>query len=215
MVFFTVMLSVNIQQQNIILQLPVVSHFNHLCVKKLHDTNFRPVVWLWKPFHRLFIYVRRRWDSAACIHAQYFCFSLFKDLICIFHTTGGIYSAKLKRHVMYYDPSVQIDTPEFYMYAALAGCVLMLFVFFPIVLLILVPDETFYKLRLMSCISQVACSARLLNHFRDSTKTTRDYRVVSASFLIIRLVYIAILISGTASELCCVLFACTFTYTLL
>ena len=111
---------------------------------------------------------------------------------------------------MYYDPSVQIDTPEFYMYAALAGCVLMLFVFFPIVLLILVPDETFYKLRLMLCISQVACSARLLNHFRDSTKSTRDYRVVSASFLIIRLVYIAILISGTASELCCVLFACTF-----
>ena len=30
------------------------------------------------------------------------------------------------KHVMYYDPSVKNDTPEFYMYAALAGCALVL-----------------------------------------------------------------------------------------
>ena len=46
--------------------------------------------------------------------------------------------------------------------------------------------------------------------YKDGTSGTRDYRVVSASFLIIRLVYVAILISTTAPELCCVLFTCTF-----
>ena len=30
---------------------------------KLHDNNFRPVVWLWRPFHEHFVHFRRRWDS--------------------------------------------------------------------------------------------------------------------------------------------------------
>ena len=36
----------------------------YVCIK-LHDNNFRPVVWLWKPFHRHFAHFRRRWDSKA------------------------------------------------------------------------------------------------------------------------------------------------------
>ena len=31
----------------------------YVCIK-LHDNNFRPVVWLWKPFHRHFVHLRRR-----------------------------------------------------------------------------------------------------------------------------------------------------------
>ena len=36
----------------------------YVCIK-LHDNNFRPVVLLWKPFHRHFAHLRRRWDSKA------------------------------------------------------------------------------------------------------------------------------------------------------
>ena len=36
----------------------------YICIK-LHDNNFRPVVWLWKPFHKHFVHLRRRWDSTA------------------------------------------------------------------------------------------------------------------------------------------------------
>ena len=38
----------------------------YICIK-LHDHNFRPVVLLWKPFHRCFVYFRRSWDSEASI----------------------------------------------------------------------------------------------------------------------------------------------------
>ena len=38
----------------------------YVCIK-LHDNNFRPVVWLWKPFHRHFVHLRRSWDSKASI----------------------------------------------------------------------------------------------------------------------------------------------------
>ena len=38
----------------------------YVCIKP-HDNNFRPIVWLWKPFHGHFVHLRRRWDSAASI----------------------------------------------------------------------------------------------------------------------------------------------------
>ena len=38
----------------------------YICIK-LHDHNFRPVVLLWKPFHRCFAYFRRSWDSEASV----------------------------------------------------------------------------------------------------------------------------------------------------
>jgi len=39
----------------------------HACIK-LHDNyNFRPVVWLWMPFHRHIVHFRRRWDAKASI----------------------------------------------------------------------------------------------------------------------------------------------------
>ena len=38
----------------------------YICVE-LHGHNFRPIVWLWKPFHRCCVNVRRRWDSKASI----------------------------------------------------------------------------------------------------------------------------------------------------
>jgi len=31
----------------------------YICVE-LHGRNFRPIVWLWTPFHRCCVYVRRR-----------------------------------------------------------------------------------------------------------------------------------------------------------
>ena len=38
----------------------------YICVE-LHGRNFRPIVWLWKPFHRCCVNVRRRWDTKASL----------------------------------------------------------------------------------------------------------------------------------------------------
>ena len=35
-----------------------------VCVD-LHDRNFRPLVWLWRPFHRCFVRLRRGWDTKS------------------------------------------------------------------------------------------------------------------------------------------------------
>ena len=38
----------------------------YACVE-LHGHNFRPIVWLWKPFHRCCVNARRRWDTKASL----------------------------------------------------------------------------------------------------------------------------------------------------
>ena len=52
---------------------------------KLHDNNFRLLVWLWKPFHRHFVYLRRSWDSKASIINTYNISAslFFQTLICM------------------------------------------------------------------------------------------------------------------------------------
>jgi len=38
----------------------------YICVE-LHGRNFRPIVWLWTPFHRCCVNVRRRWDAKTSL----------------------------------------------------------------------------------------------------------------------------------------------------
>ena len=37
-----------------------------LCIH-LHGRNFRPLVWLWRPFHRYFVQLQRSWDTKSDI----------------------------------------------------------------------------------------------------------------------------------------------------
>ena len=198
----------------------------YVCIK-LHDNNFRVIVWLWKPFHRHFAYFRRRWDSKASIINAFTTFLLLSFSKILFVSFTLLYTigidqeptsdgAKIK-HVLYYDPSVKIYTPEFYMFAALAGCVLVLFVFFPTILLILYPTRLFRK-----CVS--CCGFRrwhalhmfvesFQGQYKDGTNGTRDFRMASASFLILRFLYIALFLNRIPSpwqlsEVKCVLFIC-------
>ena len=106
--------------------------------------------------------------------------------------------AKIK-HVLYYDPSVKIYTPEFDMFAALAGCVLVLFVFFPTILLILYPTKLF--IRCVSCCGFRRWHALHMfvesfqGQYKDGTNGTRDFRMVSASFLILRIVILVLFLN--------------------
>ena len=46
-----------------------------LCVE-LHDRNFRPLVWLWRPFHRCFVQLRRGWNTKSDIIDAFITFFL-------------------------------------------------------------------------------------------------------------------------------------------
>ena len=48
------------------LYLLLLIFLTYICVE-LHGHNFKPIVWLWKPFHRCCVNVRRRWDTKASL----------------------------------------------------------------------------------------------------------------------------------------------------
>ena len=173
----------------------------YACIK-LHDNNFRPVVWLWKPFHRYFVHFRRTWDSKASIINAFTTFLLLSFSKVLFVSFTLLYKFNTsylhfgsKKCVLYYDPTVECNTQEFAIFAAIAGCVLVIFIILPTLLLIVYPTRLFRR-----CVS--CCGFRrwhalhmfvesFQGQYKDGTNGTRDFRMVSATFLILRILILA------------------------
>ena len=172
----------------------------YVCIK-LHDNNFRPVVWLWKPFHRYFVHFRRSWDSKASIINTFTTFLLLSFSKILFVSVTLLYFVHVRilsatnltrKCVLYYEPTVECHTKEHSLFVATAVSVLVVFIFFPTILLILYPTRLFRK-----CVS--CCRFRrwhalhmfvesFQGQYKDGTSGTRDFRMVSASFLILRII---------------------------
>ena len=119
--------------------------------------------------------------------------------------------------VLYYDPTVECHTQEYTIFAAIAYCVLVIFIILPTILLILYPTRLFRK-----CVS--CCGFRswhalhmfvesFQGQYKDGTNGTRDFRMVSASFLILRILILFLFINhhrtiSRTSELQGVLIIC-------
>ena len=91
----------------------------YVCIK-LHDNNFRPVVWLWKPFHRHFAHFRRRWDSKASIINAFTTFlllsfskTLFVSFRLFYQFIDDINKHLPRKCVLFYDPTVACHTKTF------------------------------------------------------------------------------------------------------
>ena len=52
-----------------------------VCVS-LHDYNFRPFVWLWRPFHKCFVRLRREWDIKSDLVDVFITFFLLSYAKC-------------------------------------------------------------------------------------------------------------------------------------
>ena len=191
---------------------------------KLHDNNFKAIVWLWKPFHRHFVHFRRKWDSKASIINAFTTFLLLSFSKILFVSFTLFYSISIyhNRHdtlrcVLYYDPTVECYTLEYTIFSAVAVCVLVIFIICPAFLLILYPTRLFRK-----CVS--CCRFRrwhavhmfvesFQGQYKDGTNGTCDFRMVSASFFILRVLILALFLNHNrlpshTSEIQGVLIAC-------
>ena len=192
---------------------------------KLHDNDFMPVVWLWKPFHRHFVHFRRRWDSKASIVNAFTTFLLlsFSKVLFVSFTLLYYFNVHNNNHlpqkcVLYYDPTVECHTQEFAIFGTIAVCILIIFIIFPTVLLILYPTRLFRR-----CVS--CCGFRrwhalhmfvesFQGQYKDGTNGTCDFRMLSASFLLLRILVLVLFLNryrlpSHTSELQGALFACT------
>ena len=172
----------------------------YLCIK-LQYNNFRPIVWLWKPFHRHCVNFRR-WDTKTSMVNVFTTFLLlfFSKILflsfTLLYTTYVHYNSHTKtKRILYYDPTVEFHTQEYAIFGSIAGCVLAIFVILPTILLILYPLRVFTKF-LSSCGFQRWNALHMFvesfqGQYKDGTNGTRDFRMVSASFLLLRILILS------------------------
>ena len=127
----------------------------------MHASNFRLIVWLWKPFHKCFVRFRRTWDPrSSVLHAfiTFLLLSSFKTALVTYKLTYGIrvYSfhrsrfrcSLLSNQVLYIDPTIDL-TEKTFRVPIIAMTVL--FLILPPLLLMFYPTRLFRKITQSVC----------------------------------------------------------------
>ena len=125
----------------------------YACVE-LHGHNFRPIVWLWKPFHRCCVNVRRRWDTKASlidVFATFLLLSYSKVLFVSLYMLEGtkIYTAEgenisFTSYVLSVDASVHYLSKEHLPFVIIA-ILNLIFILLPPILLVFYPCKILNK----------------------------------------------------------------------
>ena len=177
---------------------------------KLHDSDIKFIVWLWRPFHRCFVHFRRDWNiktSLVDAFATFLLLSYMKflavsfDLLAPVHTFN-IYSQKSDKLYLYWDGTIEYFGSEHLPYAILALAVLVLFNFLPLLLLCLYPSRWFQK-----CLNHCRLQSQVLHTFTDAfqgcytdgTNDSHNCRWFAGLYLFTKILFIIILLV-TASQ---------------
>ena len=162
---------------------------------EFHARNFRLLVYLWRPFRRVFIHFRKQWDCIVQVFATFLLLSNVKFLSVPFDllTPTEVYNINGSSLglFLYYDASIAYFGKEHLPYAVVALLLLLIFVIFPIVLLLLYPMLCFQR-----CLGHCGLRCHALHIFmdafqgcyKDGTNGTRDCRYFGALYLIIHII---------------------------
>ena len=179
-----------------------------VCVE-LHGRNFRPLVWLWRPFHRCFVRLRRGWNTKSDIidvFATFFFLSyhriLYQTVLLIGNTTVKHFDVSGSYFITYHS---QIDVSISYRSAyqlsleTLVIVIATVCIVLPPLLLILYPIKMF-----RSCLSKChgnfiamdVFTDKVYSCYKDGLDGGRDMRSFSGLYFFVRITaYICVLIS--------------------
>ena len=172
----------------------------YICIQ-LHARDCKPLVYLWKPFHKCCSCISQSWSpSESLIHA----FAIF--LLLAYSKTLSVsfnllYSTDICDHtgkkegspIFYYNATVPYFSSEHLPFAILAISVLAIFIVLPVLILLLYPTRVFQR-----CIG--CCNTRwhaldafvdaFQGYYKDGTNGTPDWRCFSGLYLLFRIMAI-------------------------
>ena len=169
-----------------------------ICIE-LHDRNFRMIVFLWRPFHRCFVRLRRGWDTKndlIDVFATLFLLSYVKILyqtilllssIPVFtYSLNGNYS--YSNHVPTVDNTISITSAQYITTVSIVALIFLLSNILPVLLLIMYPFGRFRsilsKLRL-DRISLMIFMEKFHCCYRDGLDGRRDMRYFSGFYFVL------------------------------
>ena len=141
------------------------------CVE-LHSCNFRPLVWLWKPFHRCFVRLRRGWNMKSDIVDVFTTFFFLTYSKILYQTILFIWSKPIKNidlsgnyfltYVSRVDHSVEFGGIYHLSFAIPGLLISAIFIILPPLVLILYPTRVFRK-----CLSKCRLNLVVITIFLD------------------------------------------------
>ena len=180
----------------------------YLCIE-LYDRGVRVVVCAWRPFHMCFARFKRKWNPKGSVintFAAFLLLSYSKLLVVSYSLLDANYlfnnrGERVGPVVLYYNASIEYFSREHLPFALLAICVLLVFVIFPLLLLLLYPMRSFQR-----CLGYCTrIKWQFLHTFADAfqgcykngTNGTRDYRYFAGLYLFFRIVLLVAFIFPT------------------
>ena len=165
-------------------------------VVQLHDSGFRPLLYMWKPFHRYLVRFRRQWGIQTTImdaFVTFFFLSTTKLFSVSFDLLMGtsLYTRDGKMHSLqlYYDPNIKYFGTQHLPYALLAIGILTVFIIFPTSLLICYQCKPYQKC-LKKCLIEGTILDEFINafqkYYKDGSKGTWDCRWFAGFFILIK-----------------------------
>ena len=172
----------------------------YICIQ-LHARDFKPLIYLWKPFQKCCACISQRWSpSESLIHVFviFLILSYSKFLFVSFNLLNSDYirdnsGVKEGSLVFYYNATVPYFGTEHLPFALLAISILVIFIALPVVILLLYPTRIFQ--RFIGC-----CNTRwhaldafvdaFQGYYKDGTNGTPDWRYFSGLYLIFRILAI-------------------------
>ena len=180
----------------------------YLCIE-MYDRGVRVVVCVWRPFRMCFTRFRRKWNPKGSVINTFAAFLLlsYSKLLTVSYSlldANFLYNNRGERVgpvVLYYDASIEYFSREHLPFALLAICVLLVFVLFPLLLLLLYPMRSFQR-----CLGYcIKIRWQFLHTFADAfqgcykngTNGTRDCRYFAGLYLFFRIVLLLAFILPT------------------
>ena len=178
---------------------PLLIFLTWICIE-LHGRNFRPLVWLWRPFHRCFVRLRRGWNTKSDIIDVFTTFLLLSCGKILYQTLlllnrDEILNINLSGHhfTSYQcvaDQSISYGSTYHLLFAIPSVLIFCICTILPLLLLILYPIRAF-----RSCLSKWHLNSIALNIFtekvygcyRNGLHGGRDMRCFSGLYFILRI----------------------------
>ena len=180
----------------------VVIVFLYVCIR-LHASNFRPVVYCWKPFLKCFLRFRRSVDPTTSVIDAFATFILLSYVKLLFVAGRFLYPTQvfngqgqqLKTAVFAYDASIRFFHTEHLPLAILSIIVLLTFVVVPPIVLIFYQAAFFQK-----CLTRCKMNSQPLRTFvetfqgcyKDGTNGTRDCRYFAGLYFMLRIIAVVL-----------------------
>ena len=171
-----------------------------ICIE-LHDRNCRVIVYLWRPFHKCFVRLRRGWDTKndlIDVFATFLLLSFVKIMyqtVLMFNTTMlDTYSLSgdylYHSYVSNVDNSIPTASAKYIIAVFSALVICIIFNLLPILLLILYPFETFRRMLSKLRLDRISLTIFIEKFhccYRDGLDGKRDMRYFSGVYFFLEI----------------------------